>query len=917
MSDKAKTLILIDGMALAYRGHFAMTRNPRFTRKKVNTSAIYVFANALADLLQTYDPTHIAVVFDTPEPTHRHKIYKEYKETRDAMPEDLQIALPYIDRLCGAFMVPALRYPGWEADDVIGTLAHTAENEGFTTYMVTPDKDYAQLVAQNTYMCKPSSGGGLEILGIPEICELWEIQNTDQVIDILGLMGDASDNIPGVPGIGKKTAQKLISEYQSMEGVYQHLEELKGKQKENLEANREKAFFSKELVTIVRDVPIKQSLDDLIRKEWNVAAVNELFGELEFATIGRRLLGAEYADITGALFESGESVGGMEIKNLDTTEHNYGVAATAGERQELLRQLEGRKEVCFDLETTGLDEKICEIVGIAFTWVKGKGHFLVVPDNRNDAIAILHEFAPFFSNPDCLKIGHNIKFDLSVLRWHDIKVAGPFFDTMIAAYLCVPDMRRTMDALAEEYLHYQTVHIEELIGEKGKEQKTMREVPIEKISEYACEDTDITFQLKEHFTSRLAEFGQMEIFSEIECPLLPVLVEMERAGIKVDVSALDELSKQLVIDIERVSARIEVLAGESFNIKSPKQLGEVLFDKLKLDSNAKRTKKTGQYITNEQVLSRLAPRHEIVEKILEFRMMTKLKSTYVDMLPEAIFERTGRVHTSYEQAVTATGRMQSHDPNLQNIPIRTDSGKEIRRAFVAEGDQYLLLAADYSQIELRIAAALSKESAMIKAFEENIDIHTATAMKLFDTGEETVTADMRRHAKTVNFGILYGISAFGLSERSDLSRGEAADLINNYFAQYPMLKLWQEETISFAHDNGYVETITGRRRYLREINSRNAAARSGAERNAINAPIQGTAADMIKRAMSIIQSNLVKKGLESRMLLQVHDELVFEVLQEEREIVTQIVTDGMVGALPLNVPIVVEVGAGRTWLDAH
>jgi DNA polymerase I len=908
VAEKPKKLILIDGMALAYRGHFAMIRDPRMTAKSVNTSAVYVFTNVLADLMLSHDPTHLAVVFDTPEPTHRHKAYREYKATRDAMPEDLQIALPYIDRLCAALNVPVLRYPGWEADDVVGALSRIAEQDGYETYMITPDKDYAQLVDTHTFFCKPSKGGSFDILGISEVCDEWGIERPDQVIDILGLMGDSSDNIPGVPGIGRKTAQKLIAAYGSVEGVYMHLDELKGKQRENLETNREQAFLSRELVTIDRHVPLTHTLDSLQREPWDPEAMAKLFDELEFKSIGDRLLGATYDAQVGS---------GTPARDLGSTPHEYVLVAGKEARSAFLADLSQQTEVCFDLETTGLDVKTCEIVGIAFSWSTGRGHFLQFPEGPEIASEILGELSPFFANREATKIGHNIKFDISVLRWHGVRVQGPFYDTMIAAYLAQPNLRRTMDALAEELLGYQTLHIEELIGEKGADQKSMREVPVETLTEYACEDADITLQLKCVFDGLISEFGQERVLREIECPLIPVLVEMEYAGIRVDTTELTDLAEQLVIDIDLTAKRIQELAGESFNLNSPKQLGEVLFDRLKLDPKAKRTKKTNQYITNEQVLTRLAPRHEIAEKILEYRMKTKLKSTYVDMLPGAIFEATGRVHTSYEQAVTATGRMQSHDPNLQNIPIRSDLGREIRRAFVAGGDDQILVAADYSQIELRIAAALSGEEAMKRAFEERFDIHTATAMRLFGTDQGSVTSDMRRHAKTVNFGILYGISAFGLSERSELSRTEAAELISNYFEQYPSLKTWQEETIAFAHDTGYVETVTGRRRYLRDIGSRNAAMRSAAERNAINAPIQGTAADMIKRAMVLIQDRLADEGLQTRMLLQVHDELVFEVPQSERARAKQIINDEMVGALPLGIPIEVEIGEGRSWLDAH
>ncbi len=902
-----RKLVLVDGMALAYRGHFALIRNPRFTSAKLNTSAIFVFANVLVDLLQNYDPTHIAVAFDTSEPTHRHKMYAEYKATREAMPEDLQIAIPYINNLCQAFNIPVLRYPGWEADDVVGTLSRKAGESGYETFMVTPDKDFAQLVSDNTFLCKPAKGYGLEVLGPKEICAEWEIEKPEQIIDILGLMGDSSDNIPGVPGVGRKTAQSLIKRFGTIEEVYEHLDELKGKQRQNLEENREQAMLSKELVTIRCDVPLSESIEALEVREWNRTALATLFTELEFRSLAERILGGVDAI----------EASNVSMEDLSSVDHVYELVDSEDARGKLISELNKKEIVCIDLETTGLDEKNCEIVGIAFSWEPGQGSFLLFPEDREGSERLLLELDPFLSNPEVMKVGHNLKFDLSVLRWHGHRVTGPFYDTMIAAYLCIPESRRTMDALAEELLSYNTVHIEELIGEKGPDQKSMREVAADTLAEYACEDTDVTLRLKEVFDGLIEEKGQKRVFQEIECPLIPVLVEMEVAGIKVDVDELERLSVLLGADIERTAAEIEALAGESFNLNSPKQLGEILFDKLQLDPKAKKTKKTGQYITNEQVLLRLANHHEIAARILDYRMKSKLKSTYVDTLPSAIFDKTGRIHTNYEQAVTATGRMQSHDPNLQNIPIRTELGREIRGAFVAPDGSKTLLSADYSQIELRIAAALSGEDRMIKAFEEGYDIHAATAMVLFGVDHDGVTHEMRRHAKTVNFGILYGISAFGLSERSGLTRGEAAELITQYFTQYSRLKSWQERTIAFAHENGYVETAAGRRRYLRDINSRNGTIRSAAERNAINMPVQGTAADMIKLAMIRIQERFDSEKVRSKMLLQVHDELVFEAVNEELDTVKDIVRREMVEAMPLGVPIEVEMGAGRSWLDAH
>jgi DNA polymerase I len=908
MVAKQKKLVLIDGMALAYRGFFALIRNPRITTYKLNTSAIYVFANVLIDIITRESPDAIAVAFDTPEPTHRHKEYDEYKKTREKMPEELAESLPYLDKLCGAFSIPVLRYPGWEADDVIGTLSTIAGVSGFDSIMVTPDKDYAQLVTNGAKIARPAKGGGLEYLDETRVCEEWGIERIEQVIDILALMGDASDNIPGVPGIGKKTAQKLIALYGSVENIYEHLDELKGKQRENIEANRDIATLSKHLVTIVTDVPIAEKLDDLAYSGWDEEALKNLFNELEFASIGSRMFGASY--------ESGSDLGGADsvIADISTTDHVYRLIETVEEIDVLVNELVRQPLVCFDLETTGLDEKTAEIVGMGFSWKPGTATFVRFP---LEYTGCLDRFTPFFDDADITKVGHNLKYDLLVLRWHGKSVSGTILDTMIASYLCTPDERRTMDSLSEQLLGYRPVHIEALIGEKGNEQKTMRDVPKEELCEYGAEDADITLQLWQKLEPMVEEYGQHRVFYEIECPLIPVLVEMEHDGIRVDTGALSELSVSLGSEITETATRIEELAGESFNLNSPKQLGDVLFDKLGLEPKPKRTKKTGQYVTNEQVLARLAPRYEVAEKILEYRMKAKLKSTYVDMLPGAIFEGSGRVHTSYEQAVTATGRMQSHDPNLQNIPVRSEQGREIRKAFVSRDSDHLLLAADYSQIELRIAAALSEEKAMVEAFEDGIDIHTSTSMRLFSVDEPEVTADMRRHAKTVNFGILYGISAFGLAERSDLTRSEAAELINNYFAQYPALKIWQEKTIEFARENGYVETATGRRRYMKEINSRNATIRSATERNAINAPIQGSAADMIKIAMSKIMETFDSMGCKTRMLLQVHDELVFDLHRDEVDTIPQVVKEAMEKALPLAVPIVVEYGIGENWLTAH
>jgi DNA polymerase I len=914
MTDK--TLYLIDGMALVYRGHFALVRNPRLTSSGLNTSAVFVFFQALMDILEKKEASHIAAVFDTPEPTHRHKAYKEYKAQREAMPEDLSQALPYVFRLCEAFNIPLIRKPGWEADDVIGTLARQAEKQGFTTYMVTPDKDYAQLVDSNTFMVKPGvRGDEPEVLGVPEILAKWQIERVEQVIDILGLMGDASDNIPGVPGIGEKTAQKLIAKYDSVEALLENTDQLKGKQKENIETNRDQALMSKELVTICCEVPLEMGPADLAVKSRDDNALKELFIELEFRTVGRRLFGEDFEVQQQRLTFGDEDIAPQELKTLADTPHDYTLVDTAAGRGALLERLEGAEHFCFDLETDGLDFKVCRILGLAFALEAGKGYYVTLPDEPEAAAKVLDEFRPLLAKSGPEKIGHNLKFDLSVLRWHDVKVAGPFFDTMLAAHLAVPDMRRSMDFLAQALLGYKPVSISELIGERGEEQRTLAEVAVEQVAEYAAEDADITLQLAEKLRPVLSENGQDEIFHQVECPLVPVLVDMEFYGIRVESDTLKVLSATLAEEIGRRADRIHHLAGEPFDLNSPKQLGEVLFEWMKLDPKAKRTSKSKQYATNEQVLRRLVGRHEIVSEILDYRAATKLKSTYVDTLPGSVFGPTGHVHTHYDQAVTATGRMQSSGPNLQNIPIRTPQGREIRGAFLPSGPEYILLAADYSQIELRIIAALSRDEGMLEAFNNGADIHTATAQRIY--GVDEVNADMRRKAKTVNFGIIYGISAFGLAERLFVSRAQASELIEQYFAQYPGIKRYMDETVEFARENGYVQTVLGRRRYLREINSRNATTRKGAERNAINAPIQGTAADMIKLAMTQIHGLLAEGGRKTRMLLQVHDELVFDLHRDEAEEVPAMVATAMRDAISLQVPIVVEMGTGANWLEAH
>jgi len=926
MADK--TLYLLDGMALVYRGHFALMRNPRMTSKGMNTSTLFVFLNTLLDILGNVKPSHLAVVFDTPEPTYRHKAYKEYKAQRESMPEDLSIALPYVDRMCEGFNVPVIRKPGWEADDVIGTLAKVAEADGFTTYMVTPDKDYAQLVSEKSFISKPGRGGdGAEILGVPEILAQWEIERVDQVIDMLGLMGDASDNVPGVPGIGPKTAQKLIAQYGSVEGLLEHVDELKGKQKENVETFREQALLSKELVTIDLNVPLDFSLDDLVVKARDDEKLKALFLELEFSTIGKRVFGEGFsAGPRGPaqqmlLFGDetvGETVGGTN-KTIADVDHDYQLVDTPKKRAALIRELEQQKSFCFDTETTGLNPRACELLGLAFSFKPHTGYYVSMPEDPDENKAVLEEFRGILENPDTEKIAHNMKFDMAVLLWQGVMVRGRIFDTMLAAYVATPELRRGMDYLSLALLGYEPIVITSLIGEKekGKEQKTLREAPLEKVAEYAAEDADITLQLSELLRPKVEEMGQTRVFEEVECPLVPVLAQMEYEGIRMEAPVIEALSDDLKDELVVIRARIYDMADEEFNLNSPKQLGEVLFDKLKLDPNARRTAKTGQYQTGESILQRLAHKNEIVEQILMYRTYAKLKSTYLDTLPGAVFKGTGRVHTHYEQAVTATGRLQSHGPNLQNIPIRTEKGREIRKAFVPRDENYTLLSADYSQIELRVAAELSGDEGLMKAFQDGQDIHAATAMRIYGLDEDGVTDDMRRQAKTVNFGIIYGISAFGLSERLDIPRWEAGELINQYFEQFPGTKKYMDETIAFAVEYGYVETMTGRRRYLRDIHSRNATTRKSAERNAINSRIQGSAADMIKIAMRRVQDALHERELRTQMLLQVHDELVFDMHKDEADVVMPLVEEAMKNALPLSVPIVVEMGMGNNWLEAH
>lgn len=923
----ARRLFLLDGMALVYRAHFALIRNPIYTSKGVNSSAIYGFTNTLVDLLGKQDPTHIAVVFDTPVPTERHEIFPEYKAQRDAMPEDLSIAIPEVKKLIKAFNIPVIEMDGYEADDIIGTLAKRAvkDDDECEVYMVTPDKDFAQLVEDRVNIFKPGKAGNeSEIIGIDAIKEKWNVQCSEQVIDILGLWGDASDNIPGVPGIGEKTAKKLVAQYGGVEQLIENIDQLKGKQRENLENNKEQALLSKKLATIIIDVPVDLDWDDLQLEDKNSDAVAGIFIEFEFNSLGKRLLGKDF--VAGRGYDSNENDDAAEVslKNIESVDHDYShiVYDDEDRRRSEIDKLIGVDSFCFDTETTGTDPMHDELLGIAISCAEGKALYFECSRDEAQRKNFVKDFADLLSNPKTEKIGHNLKFDLAVLDWSGLNVKGPLFDTMLAHTLAFPDQKHSMDYASESMLGYTPISMKSLIDEEDDSgqlsliDSSVADIEASKLAEYAAEDADVTYQLAQKLRPLLKEKGQEKVFYEIECPLIPVLVAMESQGISLDQSVLDEIRESLTSSINDLGAEITGLAGREFNLNSPKQLGEVLFDDLKLVDKPKKTK-TGQYKTDEAVLTSLAPKHRVVEAILEYRESAKLKNTYVDALPNSIAKRTGRVHSSFGQLVTATGRLVSNSPNLQNIPVRTAQGREIRKAFVARGSDYKILAVDYSQIELRVMASISGDDALQSAFSEGLDIHSATASKVYSVDLDSVTSDMRRGAKTVNFGIIYGISAFGLSRRLNVRRSEASELIDSYFEQYPKVKEFMSKTIEFAKENGYVETITGRRRYLRDINSSNAMIRSAAERTAINTPIQGTAADMIKLAMTRVQSALNEGGFDTQMILQVHDELLFDMAIDEETEIKEMVVEEMKNALPLNVPITVDVGTGDNWLEAH
>jgi DNA polymerase-1 len=934
-----KKLFLLDGMALIYRAHFALSKTPRFTSTGINTSAVMGFANTLMEVLRKEKPSHIAVVFDTDAPTERHTDFVAYKAHRQAMPEDLASALPYIFKLIEGFNIPVITKDGFEADDIIGTLAKEAEKEGFTVFCMTPDKDFAQLVSDNIFIYKPARmGNDMEIMGVPQVLAKWEIENVLQVIDILGLWGDAVDNIPGIPGIGEKTAKSLIKQYGSMENIIANSHELKGKQRENVEAFAEQGLISKKLATIILDVPVEFDEVSLRLDEPSKELLEPLFAELEFRTLGRRVFGdafsigdakgggSQQTDLFGNTADQPKIKKFEQLPNLfeqpaagrtiaDTT-HDYQLIDTPEKRQELISLLLQQEDISFDTETTGTDANIAELVGLSFCIEVGKGWYIPVPADQQEAQAIVDEFRPVLENENIAKTGQNIKYDILVLKWYNVDIKGRLFDTMLAHYLIDPDTRHNMDVLSENYLGYTPISITSLIGPKGKNQGTMRDVPVESVVDYAAEDADVTLQLANVFKPILKELNAEELLTNIENPLVYVLADMEKEGVRIDMPTLISYSAELEIDIRRFEQNVYDKAGVVFNLASPKQLGEVLFDKLQLDPKAKKTK-TGQYQTGEDVLSALAHKSDIVKDILDFRQLQKLKSTYVDALPLLVNPKTGRVHTSYNQAVAATGRLSSNNPNLQNIPIRTERGREVRKAFIPRDENHILLSADYSQIELRIIADISKEENMLFAFNNGIDIHTATAAKVYGVTIEEVTSTQRRNAKAVNFGIIYGQSAFGLSQNLGIPRKEAAEMIEQYFAQYPGIKRYMTETMNFARENGFVETIMGRRRYLRDINSANQTVRGFAERNAINAPIQGSAADMIKIAMINIHKDIKDQQLQSKMTMQVHDELVFDVLKSEVDAMKAIISHRMKTAIPTTVPIEIEIGEGDTWLAAH
>lgn len=945
-----KRLFLLDAYALIFRGYYAFIKNPRINSKGMDTSAIMGFMNSLMDVIRREKPDHLAVAFDKGGSDYRLEMFTEYKANRDETPEAIKIAVPYIQDLLRAMHIPIIEEAGYEADDLIGTLAKQAEKQGYKVFMVTPDKDFGQLVSENIFMYRPARmGNDIEIWGVDEVKAKFEVEHPLQVIDFLGMMGDAVDNIPGLPGVGEKTAKKLLAEFGSMENLLENTDKLKGALKEKIEANKEKGILSKKLATILLDCPVTFNENDYELSKPDVEKTDAIFQELEFRQMKAQFdklfgSGKEYDEIETNgndsnvvakkapakkapenqmdLFgfsdeDTNESSGHPFYATLESTNHFYQIVQGEMPTRLFIQNLMNQKSVCFDTETTGIDALNAELVGMSFSWEKGKAFYVPFPENQEDAQVLAEQFKPFFENDAIEKIGQNMKYDLKVLRNYGLEVKGPLFDTMIAHYLINPDMRHNMDVLAETYLKYSPKSIETLIGKKGKGQKSMREVALEDIKEYAAEDADITLQLKENFQPILEKVGTKKLFDEIEIPLVQVLADMEAEGIRLDVDFLKHMSKEMDVEIKSLEQKIYETAGETFNLASPKQLGDILFEKLKIGGSKQKKTKTGQYATGEEVLSYLANDHEIVRDILEWRQMVKLQSTYIEALPNQVDAKTQRVHTDYMQTVAATGRLSSNNPNLQNIPIRTERGRQIRKAFIARDENYTLVSADYSQIELRIIAALCGEENMIEAFKNNEDIHKSTAAKVFNIPIDEVTKEQRSHAKTVNFGIIYGVSAFGLSNQTNLSRKESAELIDAYYKTYPKLKSFISEQVDFARENGYVETISGRRRYLKDINSANAIVRGGAERNAVNAPIQGSAADIIKIAMINIHKRLKQENWQSKMLLQVHDELVFDVHNSELEKIQPMIKQEMESAFTMAVPLEVEIGMGKNWLEAH
>jgi len=947
MSERTKKLFLLDAMALIYRAHFAFSKNPRVNSKGMNTGAALGFTNTLFEVLSKEMPTHIAVASDGPSKTFRHENFTEYKANRQAMPEDIGIAIPYVKKIIAAFNIPLLEIPGYEADDVIGTLSCKAEKADFDVYMMSPDKDFCQLVTDHVYLYKPAFlGNGVDILDVKKVCEKWEISNVKQVIDILGLMGDAVDNIPGIPGIGEKTAKTLIQKYGSVENLISSVEELKGKQRENIITYANQGLLSKELATIHLDVPVEFDEKMFEYTGPDEEKLKELFEELEFRQLAQRILGTSLtapaktpakaaprtlvkgkkSDQQTSLFETIDKLVADapdaaplltgEKKTINNTLHDYHLVDTPELRASLVSYLLKQKEISFDTETNSIDPITARLIGMSFCYIAGEAYYVPVPEDKAEAQALVDEFRAVLENENITKIGQNIKYDILVLKSYGVEIKGQIFDTMLAHYLLEPDMRHNMDLLSETYLGYTPISITELIGKKGKNQLNMAELSPEEIYEYACEDADVTLRLKEYFAPRLEKAGVSKLFTEVENPLVPVLAAVEKEGITIDAAAMAESSQELsgyLVDLEK---RIFEIAGTDFNIGSPKQLGEILFERLGIQEKTKKTK-TGQHATGEEILSKLAHKHEIAQLILDHRELSKLKSTYIDALPQLICSLDGRVHTSFNQAVAATGRLSSTNPNLQNIPIRTEKGREIRKAFVPRDPNHLLLSADYSQIELRIMADFSGDATMKEAFQNGLDVHASTAAKVFRVDLSAVDSDMRRKAKTINFGIIYGISAFGLADRLNIPRREAADIIEAYFQEFPAVKAYMDEAINKAREQEYVQTLLGRRRYLRDINSANANIRGYAERNAINAPIQGTAADIIKIAMIHIHDWLQQEKLGTKMILQVHDELLFDVPKAELDYVSPKIEDLMKHALPLSVPMEIGLGVGQNWLAAH